>query len=84
MEGAASPWLYIYPQGLRELLLYIKEHYGNPAIYITENGAEIDIVLYTFFMLYFATKSLTKRHKRKLKIFFSELFQVLMKPTTRP
>ncbi|KAL6652542.1 hypothetical protein ACP70R_011467 [Stipagrostis hirtigluma subsp. patula] len=37
---AASPWLYIYPQGFRELLLYIKENYGNPTIYITENGID--------------------------------------------
>ncbi|CAN6249035.1 unnamed protein product [Urochloa humidicola] len=35
---AASPWLYMYPQGFRDLLLYVKENYGNPAIYITENG----------------------------------------------
>ncbi|KAL6882568.1 hypothetical protein ACP4OV_011258 [Aristida adscensionis] len=35
---AASPWLYIYPQGFHELLLYVKENYGNPTIYITENG----------------------------------------------
>uniref|UniRef100_A0A0D9W663 Beta-glucosidase n=1 Tax=Leersia perrieri TaxID=77586 RepID=A0A0D9W663_9ORYZ len=37
---AASPWLYIYPQGFRELLLYVKENYGNPTIYITENGVD--------------------------------------------
>ncbi|KAK1683796.1 hypothetical protein QYE76_044644 [Lolium multiflorum] len=37
---AASPWLYIYPRGLRELVLYIKDNYGNPAIYITENGVD--------------------------------------------
>ncbi|CAL5016410.1 unnamed protein product [Urochloa decumbens] len=37
---AASPWLYIYPEGFRELLLYIKQYYGNPAIYITENGVD--------------------------------------------
>ncbi|PAN38664.1 hypothetical protein PAHAL_7G187900 [Panicum hallii] len=35
---AASPWLYMYPRGFSELLLYIKENYGNPTIYITENG----------------------------------------------
>ncbi|XP_003579958.1 beta-glucosidase 12-like [Brachypodium distachyon] len=34
----ASPGLYVYPQGLRDLLLYVKGHYGNPDIYITENG----------------------------------------------
>ncbi|KAI5014680.1 hypothetical protein ZWY2020_056070 [Hordeum vulgare] len=32
------PWLYVYPRGFRDLLLYIKEKYGNPTIYITENG----------------------------------------------
>ncbi|KAG8064805.1 hypothetical protein GUJ93_ZPchr0004g39479 [Zizania palustris] len=37
---AASPWLFIYPQGFRELLLYVKENYGNPTIYITENGVD--------------------------------------------
>ncbi|XBI95903.1 hypothetical protein VPH35_032273 [Triticum aestivum] len=35
---AASPWLYVYPQGFRDLLLYIKDNYHNPTIYITENG----------------------------------------------
>ena len=35
---AASSWLYIYPQGFRDLLLYVKKNYGNPTVYITENG----------------------------------------------
>ncbi|MFX9846170.1 family 1 glycosylhydrolase, partial [Acinetobacter baumannii] len=29
---------YTYPRGLRELLLYTKEKYNNPSIYITETG----------------------------------------------
>ncbi|XP_030953584.1 beta-glucosidase 12-like isoform X2 [Quercus lobata] len=35
---AASNWLYVYPRGFRDLLLYIQKKYHNPLIYITENG----------------------------------------------
>ncbi|XP_022147808.1 beta-glucosidase 12-like [Momordica charantia] len=34
----ASSWLAVYPQGLKELLIYTKNNYRNPIIYITENG----------------------------------------------
>ncbi|KAJ8643564.1 hypothetical protein MRB53_005312 [Persea americana] len=37
---AASPWLYIYPRGIRDFLLYTKNRYNNPVIYITENGMD--------------------------------------------
>ncbi|MED6209894.1 Beta-glucosidase 12 [Stylosanthes scabra] len=37
---AASPWLYVYPKGILELLLYTKKKYNNPLIYITENGID--------------------------------------------
>ncbi|CAN1263535.1 Beta-glucosidase 24 [Linum perenne] len=37
---AASPWLYIYPQGIQDLVLYTKKKYHNPLIYITENGVD--------------------------------------------
>lgn len=29
----------VYPQALTETLVWLKHHYGNPAIYITENGS---------------------------------------------
>ncbi|URE37081.1 beta-glucosidase [Musa troglodytarum] len=35
---AASDWLFVYPKGIREALLYLKNRYNNPIIYITENG----------------------------------------------
>ena len=35
---AQSEWLYVYPQGLRSLLTWIKRRYSNPQIYIFENG----------------------------------------------
>ncbi|CAI9760942.1 unnamed protein product [Fraxinus pennsylvanica] len=37
---AASDWLYIYPQGIYKLLVYIKDVYKVPLIYITENGVD--------------------------------------------
>ncbi|MED6182764.1 hypothetical protein PIB30_031766 [Stylosanthes scabra] len=33
----ASHWIYLYPQGIEELLTYLNK-YNNPVIYITENG----------------------------------------------
>jgi len=35
---AASDWLYVYPRGIRDILLYTKKKYNNPLIFITENG----------------------------------------------
>ncbi|RZR93986.1 hypothetical protein BHM03_00022567 [Ensete ventricosum] len=35
---ASSIWLYIVPQGIRRLMNYIKQKYGNPVVIITENG----------------------------------------------
>ncbi|XP_057839739.1 beta-glucosidase 40 isoform X2 [Cryptomeria japonica] len=37
---AASIWLYIVPWGIRSLMNYIKERYGNPPVIITENGMD--------------------------------------------
>ncbi|XP_034197717.1 beta-glucosidase 13-like, partial [Prunus dulcis] len=37
---AASDWLYVYPKGLYDLVLYTKKNYNDPIIYITENGMD--------------------------------------------
>nr|AAA93234.2 amygdalin hydrolase isoform AH I precursor [Prunus serotina] len=37
---AASGWLYVYPKGIHDLVLYTKEKYNDPLIYITENGVD--------------------------------------------
>uniref|UniRef100_A0A2N9I7T6 Beta-glucosidase n=1 Tax=Fagus sylvatica TaxID=28930 RepID=A0A2N9I7T6_FAGSY len=37
-EPTPSGWLYIYPRGIRELVLYVKENFNNPPIIVTENG----------------------------------------------
>ncbi|GAB2287959.1 hypothetical protein Dimus_022309 [Dionaea muscipula] len=37
-EPTSIVWLYIYPQGLEDLMKYLKERYSNPPIIITENG----------------------------------------------
>lgn len=38
-QGGSS-WLYVYPRGIRDLLVYIKRRYNNPLIIITENGVD--------------------------------------------
>lgn len=37
-------WLYIYPKGFRDYLLYIKHKYNNPVLYVTENGELLDLI----------------------------------------
>lgn len=41
-EGSASSWLNVYPEGLKLLLIWMKEHYQDPEIIITENGYSDD------------------------------------------
>ncbi|KAM7502648.1 hypothetical protein LguiB_001552 [Lonicera macranthoides] len=35
-----SKWLFVYPKGIYNLLMYIKNTYKSPQIYITENGLD--------------------------------------------
>ncbi|CAH1230913.1 LCT [Branchiostoma lanceolatum] len=35
---AQSDWLFAVPWGLRRMLKYIKENFGDPEVFITENG----------------------------------------------
>ncbi|XP_070490367.1 myrosinase 1-like [Chironomus tepperi] len=37
-ERAESSWLYVVPEGLRDLLIWIKNNYDNPTVIIAENG----------------------------------------------
>ncbi|XP_010267845.1 PREDICTED: putative beta-glucosidase 41 isoform X2 [Nelumbo nucifera] len=39
-ETAASHWLHIVPWGIRKLARYVKDKYGNPPVFITENGMD--------------------------------------------
>ncbi|RZC85288.1 hypothetical protein C5167_041473 [Papaver somniferum] len=39
---AVLPWLNVYPPRIKEILIYIKEQYKSPIIYITENGYPTD------------------------------------------
>ncbi|XP_047515316.1 myrosinase 1-like [Pieris napi] len=37
-EDIGSPWLKVVPEGFYKLLTKIREDYGNPPVFITENG----------------------------------------------
>ncbi|GAB4846786.1 Beta-glucosidase 44 [Ancistrocladus abbreviatus] len=37
---ANSAWLYEVPWGIYKAITYIKEHYGNPTMIVTENGMD--------------------------------------------
>ena len=37
-KGAKSKWLFNVPQGLHEVLIWIKNNYDNPPVFISENG----------------------------------------------
>ncbi|XP_031491977.1 beta-glucosidase 6 [Nymphaea colorata] len=39
-DKASSIWLFIVPEGMRHLMNYIKNKYGNPTVIITENGMD--------------------------------------------
>ncbi|CAD6267979.1 unnamed protein product [Miscanthus lutarioriparius] len=36
--STGNSWIYMYPEGLKDVLMIMKNKYGNPPIYITENG----------------------------------------------
>ncbi|KAK2966977.1 hypothetical protein RJ640_009547 [Escallonia rubra] len=35
-----SSWIHVYPEGLLDYLLYVKNKYNDPKIYIAENGID--------------------------------------------
>lgn len=37
-NGTNASWLKIVPHGFRILLKWIKDNYGNPPVFVTENG----------------------------------------------
>ncbi|CAK9825194.1 Myrosinase 1 [Anthophora retusa] len=37
-KGSASEWLKVVPEGFRYILQQLSKYYGNPPMYITENG----------------------------------------------
>jgi hypothetical protein len=60
----ASDWLYVYPRGIRDFLVYAKEKYNNPLIYITENG--IQITLHIIFLFSYYQKLILESFKHNI------------------
>ncbi|XVF85830.1 hypothetical protein PTKIN_Ptkin17bG0149300 [Pterospermum kingtungense] len=57
-DKANSIWIYIVPHGIRSLMNYIKDKYGNPPVIITENGMDDSNSIFT------PTKKALKDEKR--------------------
>eukprot|EP00756_Hemistasia_phaeocysticola_P043712 Hpha_TRINITY_DN17289_c0_g1::TRINITY_DN17289_c0_g1_i1::g.17848::m.17848/K01188/E3.2.1.21; beta-glucosidase len=38
---AASPWLWVVPYGLHNILTWVSKRYGYPPVYVTENGCDV-------------------------------------------
>ncbi|KAM7461383.1 hypothetical protein LguiA_029504 [Lonicera macranthoides] len=43
-KKGATDWLYSYPEGIKDLLSYVKNNYCDPIIYITENVIIVDVL----------------------------------------
>ncbi|KAL3519171.1 hypothetical protein ACH5RR_021760 [Cinchona calisaya] len=63
-ERAASDWLYVYPKGLMEHLDYIRKHYKNPLVIITENGCdEFNVKDLSYWVAFFDDKRMSYHYK---------------------
>ncbi|XP_047314451.1 beta-glucosidase 12-like [Impatiens glandulifera] len=38
IPAPGSAWINVYPRGIRDFLIHVKDKYGNPKVFITENG----------------------------------------------
>lgn len=47
MIQTTMDWLFVYPQGMEKLVMYMKDRFNNTPIIITENGnIELEVYLY--------------------------------------
>lgn len=42
----ALDWLYVYPQGMEKMVIYLKNRYNNIPLFITENGELLTYMTY--------------------------------------
>lgn len=38
---AESPWLYVYPPGIRNVIEWVDKRYNHPVVYVFENGVSV-------------------------------------------
>lgn len=47
MIQTAVDWLFVYPQGMEKLVMYMKDRFNNTPVIITENGnRKVKVYLY--------------------------------------
>lgn len=74
-KNSSAKWLKVVPWGFRKVLRWINKEYGNPLIYVTENGYADDGQLKDSDRIYYYKVSESKSRNRREHFILIKLMQ---------